>query len=313
MKRLGLLAMLAGACVVAYFAIGTHGNLDFALAFRSRKVAALVVVAVAIAVSTVLFHAVTANHILTPSILGFDALYVALQTIAVFCFGVAGLHRLSAPAAFALNLVLMMTVSTALFGWMMSRLGRSVQVLVLVGLVLGTLLRSVSGLLQRLMDPNAFLVLQSKLFASFNQVDARLVAVGAVLVAACCAWSWRQRRMLDVVALGRDLATTLGVDHRRATIWVLVVVSVLVSVSTALVGPITFFGLLVANLAYAVMGTHRHAVTLPAAALLAIICLVGGQAILEHVFNQGTVLSVIIEFVGGLVFLALLVRPRRFS
>jgi iron complex transport system permease protein len=84
-----------------------------------------------------------------------------------------------------------------------------------------------------------------------------------------------------------------------------------VSVSTALVGPITFFGLLVANLAYRVVGTDRHRATLPAAVLLAVVCLAGGQAVLQHGLGLDTTLAVVIEFVGGLVFLVMLVRRVR--
>ncbi len=82
----------------------------------------------------------------------------------------------------------------------------------------------------------------------------------------------------------------------------------LVSVSTALVGPITFFGLLVANLAYMIAGSAKHRIILPVAALLAVFCIVGGQTILERVFTFNSALSVIIEFLGGLVFIILLVR-----
>ncbi|GAB3704944.1 iron chelate uptake ABC transporter family permease subunit [Mariniluteicoccus flavus] len=309
--RLAVLGFLALASIAAFYLIGANGNLDFVLAFRTRKVVALVLVAVAVAVSTVLFHTVTTNHILTPSIMGFDALYALLQTSLVFVWGASGLAKLSPPVAFVVNTVAMMTLATFLFSWLFGRMGRSIHVLVLVGLVLGTLLRSGSALLQRIMDPNAFLVLQSKLFASFNAVDQRLLAIGGVMVIATVAWVWTRRRELDVVALGSDLATTLGVNHRRAVLLALLATSLLVSVSTSLVGPITFFGLLVANLAYAVLGTHRHAYTLPGAALAAIICLVGGQAILEHVLDMGTVLSVIIELIGGLVLIVLLVRPRK--
>jgi iron complex transport system permease protein len=79
-------------------------------------------------------------------------------------------------------------------------------------------------------------------------------------------------------------------------------------VSTALVGPVTFFGLLVANLAYQIAGTHKHRYILPVASLLAVICIVGGQLVLERIFAFDTALSIVIEFVGGIVFLALLIR-----
>jgi iron complex transport system permease protein len=151
-------------------------------------------------------------------------------------------------------------------------------------------------------------VLQDRLFANFNSVDANLLAVSMAAVVAVSIIGWRLMHAYDVLALGRETAINLGIDHNRVTTIVLMLVAVLVSVSTALVGPITFFGLLVANLAYQIVGTHKHRFILPVASLLAIICIVGGQLVLERIFAFDTALSIVIEFVGGIVFLALLVR-----
>lgn len=309
--RLGLMAGLALAAIAAYFLIGSGGNLDFVLEYRGRKVAALVLVGWAVAVSTVLFHTITTNRILTPSIMGFDSLYVLIQTAGIFFLGAVTINTLGPITQFGINAGVMMVLAVALFNGLLTRMGRSLHLLLLVGIVAGTLLRSAAALMQRIMEPNAFLVLQNRLFASFSSVQPHLLGISAVLIGITSVFVWRQRHALDVLALGPDVATGLGVDHRRALLWVLIAVSLLVSVSTALVGPITFFGLLVANLAYLLVGSHRHTYTLVGAALLAVITLVGGQAILEHVFDQGTVLSVIIEFLGGIVFIALLLGGRR--
>jgi iron complex transport system permease protein len=123
--------------------------------------------------------------------------------------------------------------------------------------------------------------------------------------------AWRIRHRFDVLLLGRPLAVNVGLDHRRTVLLILCLVAVLVSVSTALVGPVLFFGLLVTNLAYQVVRTNRHAATVPAAVLLSIICLVGGQAVLQHGLGLDTTLSVVLEFIRGPVFIALLVRSVR--
>ena len=82
----------------------------------------------------------------------------------------------------------------------------------------------------------------------------------------------------------------------------------MVAASTALVGPILFFGLIVANLAYSYAGTFRHVWTLPTAALIGVLCLLGGQMVLEQLFSFGASLSMVIEFAGGLFFLYLVLR-----
>jgi len=151
-------------------------------------------------------------------------------------------------------------------------------------------------------------VLQDSFFASFSGIDNTLLGVSWALVACVSLVLWRIGHCFDVLALGRDTAINLGVDHRRRVVVILALVSVLVAVSTALVGPITFFGLLVASLAHGLLRSSRHRYLLPAAVLLAVICLVGGQTVLERVFAFDTALSIIIEFVGGLVFIYLVIR-----
>jgi iron complex transport system permease protein len=162
--------------------------------------------------------------------------------------------------------------------------------------------------MQRIIDPSEFVVLQDRLFANFNSVDGDLLAISTVVVTAASLVGWRFMHAYDVLSLGRETAINLGVDHNRVVAVVLMLAAVLVSVSTALVGPVTFFGLLVANLAYQIAGTYKHRFVLPVAVLLAVICLVGGQLILERVFAFDTALSIVIEFAGGIVFLALLIR-----
>ncbi|TIM65305.1 MAG: iron ABC transporter permease, partial [Mesorhizobium sp.] len=67
-----------------------------------------------------------------------------------------------------------------------------------------------------------------------------------------------------------------------------------------------FLGLLVVSLTGRIVGTDRHAILLPAAALTAIIVLVGGQTILQHALGGEGSLGIVVEFVGGIVFLAIL-------
>ena len=308
---LGVLALVALACAAAFMTIGARGSWSFVLSFRGERLAALVLVAWAVGISTVLFQTITQNRILTPSIMGFDALFALIQTLLVFALGSAAVSAADPRAVFALELVLMGGFAALLYRWIFDGAAHSLHLLMLVGVILGVLFRSLSGFLQRLIDPGEFLVLQDRLFASFGSVDGTLLGLSAVLIAAASAAVWRMLPVLDVLALGREPAVVLGVDHRRAVALVFALVTLLVSVSTALVGPVTFFGLLVANLAYRLMPVARHAWTLPAAALLGVVCLVGGQTVLERALGFDGALGMIVEFAGGIVFILLLVRGAR--
>ena len=307
-SRLYLLAFLALLSVAAFMTIGANGHWDFVLAFRSGKLAAMVLVAYAVAVSSVLFQTITHNRILTPSIMGFDALYTLIQAVAIFWFGMTAGGQLGGAGKFVLEVSVMTVFACLLFQWVFSGASHSLHLLLLVGIVFGLLFRSLSGLMVRMIDPNEFLFLQDKMFASFNAIRTNLLLASAVMVGAASLIGWRLRRAYDVLSLGRDVAINLGI-HYRKTLWLtLVLIAVMVSVSTALVGPVTFFGLLVSNLAYMIMQTDKHKYTVPAAVLLGIIALVGGQTVLEHGLALNTTVSVVIEFIGGLMFIALIVR-----
>nr|WP_245450629.1 iron chelate uptake ABC transporter family permease subunit [Neorhizobium sp. SOG26] len=308
MVVLTITAAVAAAAVVAFMTVGARGNWGFVLSFRGTKLFALILVAYSIAVSTVLFQTITNNRILTPAIMGFDWLYMLLQTLFVFVLGAAATSAIDARLMFAIEVGTMLAFSLVLYRFMFSGAVKDLHLLLLIGVVFGTLFRSLSGFLQRLIDPNDFVVLQDRLFASFNGVDSNLLLISTLFVAGASALGLRIFHTFDVMSLGRETAISLGVDHRRVTMTVLAIVTVLVSVSAALVGPVTFFGLLVANLAYILMPTGKHRFVLPAAILLAVICLVGGQTILERVFAFDTALSIVIEFAGGLFFIFYLLR-----
>lgn len=307
-RALTLTGVLAVFACILFMTLGAKGNWGFVLPFRAAKLAAMLLVAYAIAVSTVLFQTITNNRILTPSIMGFDALYVLIQTCLVFFLGAGKVSAFDPRLMFAAECAIMILFSCLLYRWLFSGGVRSLHLLMLVGVIFGVLFRSVSGFLQRVIDPNEFIVLQDRLFASFNGVDPNLLWISAALVAAASLVGLKIFHTLDVLALGRETAIGLGVEHTRVTTIILMIVAVLVSVSTALVGPVTFFGLLVASLAYQVLPTSRHRIVLPAAVFIAITALVGGQVVLERVFAFDTALGIIIEFVGGLFFILLLVR-----
>ena len=244
-RRLHVLAGIAVACMLAFLFIGLRGNIGFAVELRLTRLAALVEVAIAIAVSTVLFQTVTGNRILTPSIMGLDALYVFGQLLLILLIGGLGFAALDARLKFGGAVVLLMTLScTLLFPILKMRI--DMGLMLLAGVVLGVLFRSLATLVARLIDPNEFAVAQHATFANFNDVETDLLAVSTVLTVACVAIAWRMRHSLDVLLLGRESAIGLGVDWLKNVTGLLLLVAALVSVSTALVGPVAFLGLLVA-------------------------------------------------------------------
>ncbi|ANW33342.1 enterobactin ABC transporter permease [Ketogulonicigenium vulgare] len=306
-----ILIVIAVIATFCFMTLGARGSWSFVLKLRGTKLAGLVLVASAIATSTVLFQTVTNNRILTPSIMGFDALYILLQTMLIASLGSVAVSRMDSTLLYGIEVVLMLVFSGLLFRWLFIGHERSLHLLVLVGIIFGTFFRSLSGFVQRILDPNEFQVLQDMFFSSFNIVDRSLLGFSAVILIGALIWTYLLIGRLDVVNLGRATAINLGLNYRSTVMQALIICAVMVSVSTALVGPVTFFGLLVASLAHRLVGTDKHIYLIPTAILLGIIALVGGQTVLERVFAFNTALSIIVEFLGGLTFIYLIMRRSR--
>lgn len=309
-RRVWLAAGLALFCATLFMGLGLRGNLAFVLELRALKLLALVQVAVAVAVATVLLQTVTGNRILTPSIMGLDALYLLGQTAMVFLLGGLGFAAVDPRLKFFSALLAMVGIAAVVFLPIVRR-HLSLYRMLLTGALLGILFRSLTSLLARLIDPNGFAVLQGSSYANFSAVRGDLLVPGMMMTAAGAVAAWRLRHVLDVVALGPAAATALGIDWSRTVTGILMLVVMLVAVSTALVGPVVFLGLVVVALAERLTGTQRHAVLLPASALIAVAVLTGGQTLLQHGLGGAGVLGVVVEFVGGLLFLFLLATERR--
>lgn len=311
MKRISLMAALLVLCCVLYMTIGSRGNWGFVLPFRANKLVALLLVSTAVSTSTVLFQTITQNRILTPSIMGFDALFVLILTTTVFFLGGQGFIQLPALGVFAINIVALILAALLLFGTLLGRARNDLMRLVLTGIIFATLFRSFTSFMQRMIDPNEYAIIQIGSYARFARIDTDLLAFAAVLSLGAMVAAWRMRHRLDVLALGHDAATNLGETAKRLQFQSLALIAILVAVSTALVGPVAFLGLIVVSLARLMTPTAHHAILLPSAALISSITVVGGQTIMERMLALATPLSVVIDFVGGFVFLLLLLKGGR--
>ena len=278
---------------------------------RLNSVIAMAVVAVCQAVATVAFQTVTNNRIITPSIMGFESLYVAIHTSTVYFLGAAGLNNARTLEMFVVQLVLMVGLSLILYTWLLAGDNPNMHAMLLVGIVLGGGLGSVSTFMQRLLTPSEFDLLTARLFGSVNNADPAYYPLAVPLVLVAAGLMYVNSRRLNVLSLGRDVAVNLGVNHKKHAVYTLVLVSVLMAVSTALVGPMTFLGFLVATLAYQFADTYDHRYVFPMAALLGYCILAGAYFIMNHIFYAQGVVSIIIELVGGLTFLIVVLRKGR--
>ncbi|CNI03084.1 putative iron transport permease [Yersinia intermedia] len=307
-KRLLLLSIIALTAIVIFMTINLRGNIQYILVHRGLILATMLLVAFAAGVATVLFQTVTNNRILTPSVMGLEALFILIQTMLVFFVDADGFRVLGITGKFLCESALLLLFSVFLYRWLLTGVGINLHKVLLVGLVCGTLFRSLSSLMQRLLSPGEFAILQGRVFATFTRAPAEIIAVSTGIIVIVALIVWRMRHCLDIIALGRNTAINLGIAYQKKITTILLLVSLLVAISTALVGPLTFLGLLIANLAYPIVGSFRHQYLLPGVFLLGTITLVGGQLILERLLNMSGTLSVVIEFIGGALFIYLLIK-----
>ena len=309
---LAVLAVIAAASawgLLAYqnpMEFGTRGYWLIAER-RANSVLVMAIVALCQGMATVAFHTVTGNRIITPSIMGFEALYVAIHTSTVYFFGAAGLINARTLDMFILQLVIMVGFTLLLYSWLLTG-ENNMHAMLLIGVVIGGGLASLSTFMQRMLAPSEFDVLTARLFGSVNNADPEYFPLAIPLALGAALLLYVHSRTLNVLALGREPAVNLGVNHRAHAIYVLVLVSMLMAISTALVGPMTFLGFLVATLAYQFADTYDHRYIFPMATLIGFVVLTGSYFVMNHIFYAQGIVSIIIELVGGLVFLAVILR-----
>lgn len=234
-----------------------------------------------------------------------------IQTFVIYVFGSKSLTMVDNNLNFLLCVGLMVLFSAVLYKILFKRDQQNIYYLLLIGIIFGTLFQSMATFMQVLVDPNEFQVIQDKSFASFNNINNNLIGIAGILMVLVFAYFWRFNKYLNVLSLGRDQAINLGVDYDYVVKRLLVAVAILISISTALVGPITFLGLLVVNVTYEFMRTYNHKYLILGSIFISVIALVGGQLIVERVFTFSTTLSVIINFVGGVYFIYLLLKENK--
>ena len=278
---------------------------------RMKNLVVLAIVALSQAFATVAFQTVTNNRIITPSIMGFESLYVAIQTGAMYFFGVTAIVDLKGLTPFAIQLVVMVGLSLALYGWLLSGRYGSVAIMLLIGVVIGGGLGSIATFMQRTLTPSEFDILSARLFGSIANSDSAYLPLAIPLCVLACIAIFASSGRLNVLALGRDTTSNLGLNHRFEMMKILFFVSILMAVSVSMIGPMVFLGFLVAMLAYQFSDTYDHKYILPMAALIAFTILGGAYFIMKNIFYAQGVVSIIVEVVGGVAFLIVIMRKGR--
>ena len=304
------LSLLVFALALTFLFLGANFDFDYVIPKRLARLAAIVIGGVCVAVSSIVFQTIAGNRILTPAVMGYEAVYLLLQSLLVLVMGMHSVVLLGPNGNFAVSIALMLAYSWAIHYWLFRDGKNNVYFLLLLGFVLTMVIGTFTQFIQLRISPGEFAILQGFSQASFNKAQPAQLLTSALLVGAACLAVLKTLPALDVLALGREQAISLGIDYRRMVQLQLALIAVLVAVSTSLLGPTAFMGIFVANTSYALARTARHRVTLPLGCAIAIAIFLAAQLLVEHVFNYRTTVGILVNLVCGAYFLALMVRTR---
>lgn len=314
-RKLALMVFLVVVAAAAYLftdvSFANERLFRYAMKIRIPKLIAMLVTAAAIGGASIVFQSVINNTIVTPCLLGMNSLYTLIHTAVVFVAGSGSFLVVNGNISFAVDLVLMGVAATIIYSYLFRKTNHNILYVLLIGTVLTSFFGSIQSTLVRVMDPNEYDSLLASLVASFSNINSEIIVLAVLLLAVLIFALRRELALLDVLTLGRDQAVNLGVDYDRAIRRLLLGVALCIAIATAMVGPISFLGLIIANLSRQLLKTYRHSQLIAGSALFGMIVLAGGQMIVEQVFVYAVPVSVFITVGGGIYFLYLLLGKRR--
>lgn len=314
-KKLAVLAVLVVLCAAAYMLYGVNfANpklFQYSMKLRAPKLIVMLITAFAIGGASLVFQSIINNVIVTPCLLGMNSLYSLIHTAVVFVAGSASVLATNGNLAFAVDLALMAVTATIVYGYLFEKTHHNVLYILLIGTVLTSFFSSIQTTLTRIMDPNEYDSLLETLVASFENVNSQVIAASILVLAAVIVALRKELAMLDVLTLGKDQAVNLGVDYDRCVRKLLLGVTLFIAVATAMVGPISFLGLIMANLARQLLKTYRHSQLIAGSTLFGMAILIGGELIVERIYHYAVPISVFVSVFGGVYFLYLLLTRKR--
>lgn len=282
----------------------------YTMNLRIPKYLTIIICSVCIAYATHIFQVITSNIIITPALLGMNSLYTLTNTTIVFFLGTSSIVFINDYYSYIISLIFMSLLSFIIYGYLFDKANYNILIILLIGTIITNLFNSFQQSMVRIMDPNEYDSLLSSLISSFNNVNSKLLFISSIMIILILLISYKDIKCLDVLNLGKNNAINLGINFNIVSRRLLITVSLLIAISTALVGPITFLGLIIVNISRELMNSFRSKYIIISSILLSIILLLIAQILVENVFVFSIPISVIINLIGGIYFLILLMKER---
>lgn len=277
---------------------------------RGIQVLAIAISAILIASTSLVFQTTTQSRILTPSVLGFDAIYALTQSVLIFALGSISFFVNSAFVNFIVNTLVMTGMVLLMYLSVLRKNKNNIMLLLLVGMVVTSLARSGVNLIQVILDPNEYQSFKALTSVSITNINTTLVMYVTPIMLALVCYFFLKSPVYDIMQLGEAEAINLGINYRRQMHTDLILIAVAMAIATALIGPLSFLGLIAVNSAREILKTYKHKQLMVFSSLTAIIFLVLGQVIIELTGYITTVLTLISLF-GGIYMIVLIVKEHK--
>ena len=309
-RKLVILTFVVIGVCAAYLLINSYPEnpklFQYILSLRVPTLIVMVIAAFSIGSASIIFQSIINNRIVTPCLLGMNTMYTLVHTAVIFVVGSGSVFAVNSNLSFAIDLIVMSITATFVYSYMFKKTGNNVLYVLLIGTVLSSFFGSIQSTMIRVMDPNEYDTLLATLVADFNNINVEVIIFSLILLTVLTIVLWKDLMLLDVITLGKDQATNLGVDYDHTVRRLLLGVVFCIAVATAMVGPISFLGLIIANLARQFLKTYKHSQLIWGSALIGMLTMIAGQLVSQHVFSYAVPISTFITIGGGIYFLYLL-------
>lgn len=313
-RKLITLTIIVTFVCAAYLLMNSHPEkpelFRYILSLRVPTLVVMMIASFSIGSAAIIFQSIINNRIVTPCLLGMNSMYTLVHTAVVFVAGSGSILATNANLSFAVDLIVMSVMAMFVYSYMFKQTGNHVLYVLLIGTVLSSFFGSIQSTMIRVMDPNEYDTLLTTLVADFNNINVEVIVFSLVLLSVMTIILWKDLMLLDVIALGKDQAINLGIDYDCTIRRLLLGVVFCIAVATAMVGPISFLGLIIANLARQFLKTHKHSRLIISSVLMGMIAIIAGQLVSQHVYNYAVPISTFITIGGGIYFLYLLLSKK---
>lgn len=238
---------------------------EIILNHRLPKALTAILTGAALSVAGVLMQTLFNNPLAGPDVLGVTSgasLGVALLTLGTSSLPfwmIAGWGQVAAAVAGAVGVLLLVIIVSI-------KIPQSVSLLI-IGMMFGSFAGAMVSILQSMSNPDTLKLFITWTFGSLSSVGWEQMAVMAPVILGGIGIALLLQKQLNVLLLGKNYASSLGISVNRLRLWVIVATALLAGTSTAFTGPIAFIGITMPHIARGLFRTPSHYVILPASIL----------------------------------------------